>query len=127
LPHLRVLAWLAWVMLALAPVHAAPGGMSGMAPAVGHVAQMVPMSDQMHYTMPTKAECCDGQDHAGHGTTNACHCAATCGTVLPVMAMTLLSAVSPAVLHIASLPVTAPKLAHAPPLRPPLRRAFELT
>ncbi|WP_460876975.1 hypothetical protein [Rhodanobacter koreensis] len=122
-----MLAWLAWLMLALAPVHAAPGGMPGMVPVVDHGVHLAQMSDQMHHAMPTKAECCDGQDHAGHAMTNACHCAATCGTVLPVMAMPLLSAVSPAVLHIASLPVTAPKLAHVPPLRPPLHQVFELT
>ena len=127
LPHLRVMAWLAWLMLALAPVHAAPGGMPGMVPAADHGVHLAHMSDQMHHTMPVKAECCDGQDHAGHGTTNTCHCAATCGTVLPVMAMTLLSAVAPAVLHVDSLRAIAPKLAHAPPLRPPLLRISELT
>lgn len=121
------MAWLAWLMLALAPVHAAPGGMPGMAPAVGHVAHMARMSDQMHHTMPTKAECCDGEDHGSHGMTNTCHCAATCGTVLPVMAMTLLSAATPAVLRVASLSVIAPKLMHAPPLRPPLVVLSKLT
>ncbi|WP_077442582.1 hypothetical protein [Rhodanobacter sp. C01] len=127
LPHLRVMAWLAWLMLAMAPVHAAPGGMPDMAPAAGHAAHQAHMSDGMHHAMPVKSECCDGQDHADHGTMNTCHCAATCSTVLPVMAMTLLSAVAPAVLHVASLRVIAPKLAHAPPLRPPLVRISELT
>lgn len=121
------MAWLAWLMLALAPVHAAPGRMPGMAPAADHGVHLAQMPDQMPHAMPVKAECCDGQDHTGQGTTNTCHCAATCGTVLPVMAMTLLSAVAPAVLHVASLRVIAPKIAHAPPLRPPLARVSELT
>lgn len=120
LPYLRVMAWLAWLMLALAPVHATPGGMPGMVSVIDHSVHLPQMSDQMHRAMPVKAECCDGQDHAGHGMTNTCHCAATCGTVLPVMAMTLLSAVAPAVLHVASLPVRAPRVTYTPLLRPPL-------
>ncbi len=120
LPHLRVMAWLAWLMLAVAPVHAAPGGMMGMGPAVDHSVHQAQMSDQMHHITPAKAECCDGQDDAGHGTTNACHCAATCGTALPVMAMAALSPVAPAAMPVPLGIVVAPKLMHAPPLRPPL-------
>jgi hypothetical protein len=111
------MAWLAWLMLAVAPVHAAPGGMMGMAPAADHAAQQAQASDHAHHT---KAECCDGQDHAGHGTTNACHCAATCGTALPVMAMAALSPVALVAVPVPLGLVVAPKLMHAPLLRPPL-------
>ncbi|OOG56836.1 hypothetical protein B0E48_12175 [Rhodanobacter sp. C03] len=121
------MAWLAWLMLAVAPVHAAPGGMMGMAPAAGHAAHLAQASDHAHHTMSAKAECCDGRDHAGHGTTNACHCAATCGTALPVMAMATFPPVAPAAMPVPLGLVVAPKLMHAPPLRPPLVALPKLT
>jgi hypothetical protein len=121
------MAWLAWLMLAVAPLHAAPSGMRGMAPAVDHGVHLAQMSDHVHHAMPAKVDCCGDQDHAGHGTTNACHCAATCGTALPVMAMAALLPVAPAVLHAPRRMVIAPKLMHAPPLRPPLVGFPELT
>jgi hypothetical protein len=126
-PHLRVMAWLAWLILAVAPVHAAPGGMMGVASAPDQGAHLLHTPDHMHHVMPVKADCCGDRDHGGHGTAGSCHCAATCGTVLPVMAMAGLSLMTPAVLHVSWRKVVAPKLAHAPPLRPPLMRTSELT
>ncbi|MGH8160231.1 MAG: hypothetical protein ACREPQ_19115 [Rhodanobacter sp.] len=126
-PHLRVMAWLAWLMLAVAPVHAAPCGAMEMAAAMGHGAHAAQVSDHAQHAMPVKADCCGGQDHARHGSTSTCHCAVTCGTALPVMTMAALAPVAPAALHGSLRHVVAPKLAHAPPLRPPLLRVFELT
>jgi hypothetical protein len=126
-PHFRVMTWLAWLMLAFAPVHAAPGSLMGMSAALGQGTHLAHVTDHMHHTMPVKAHCCGDQDHGDHGTANACHCAATCGTALPAMAMAGLAPMASTILHVSLRQAVAPKPMHAPPLRPPLLQVSELT
>jgi hypothetical protein len=117
----RALAWLAWLILAVTPVYGTPGGMdmSGAHQAGSAVPSATQVVDHSQHAMPTDADCCGGQGHGQQGSTDACHCAAMCGSLLPAVAMVELA---PAALVGAqrAAPVAAPpSIPHAPPLRPP--------
>ena len=126
------MAWLAWLMLVVPAAHAAPCGMMGMAPAAEQVSPLAQASGSAHHAMPVMADDCGDQgsahqDQAHHGATHACHCVATCATVLPVMTMAGFSPVALTVRHVFLHSVISPERMHAPPLRPPLIQAFELS
>jgi hypothetical protein len=131
-PHLRVMAWFAWLMLALTPVYGAPGGMAsdghGMSHGMSQTSLMIPMTDHAAHDMSAMTtDCCTGQAPHTHDAMSSCHCAATCASVLPVPAMLELA---PAFMHAMSVPrhgAMAPSVTRSPPLRPPLLQTSRLT
>lgn len=127
-PNLRVLAWLAWLMLALTPAYGAPGGTLGDAQGVSQTSAMMPMADHAAPDMAAMTtDCCPGQSPHTHDAMGSCHCAATCASVLPVLAMLELA---PASMHGMPVPrhgTMAPSVTRSPPLRPPLLQTSRLT
>lgn len=119
LPSLRAMAWLAWLLLALAPLHGMPRGMAGDAGAVP-AAAVAHALDHGGQALPAAADCCDGSHPDQHGSMGSAQCAAACGSVLPVLAMAGLTPVTPEPLRVVSSFVAAPSVVHAVPLRPPL-------
>jgi len=113
------MAWLAWLILALAPVHGMPRG------ATGDALQGVAASSVAHHAghgghaMPDRSDCCGEPGHDLHGSMGSTHCAAVCGNVLPVAAMAGLVPVAPEPLHVSPAVAAAPSVVHAAPLRPP--------
>jgi hypothetical protein len=128
LPHLRVLALLAWLVLALAPVHGATGGMTGDARNMGRASSAMPMADHAAHDMSAMtAGCCAAQTPHDHHTGGDCPCAASCTSVLPVLALAV-----PAVpcMHAMAVPrhdAAAPDVVRSPPLRPPMPQTPRLT
>jgi len=119
-PHFRVLAWLAWLILAVAPVHGMPGVM-----VMSDAHQAAPARSATHvlehgqHAMSVDADCCGGQGHGQHASANACHCAAVCGNALPVVAMAELAPLLVGGVHLAARFAAPPSIVHAPLLRPP--------
>jgi hypothetical protein len=119
-PRFRALAWLAWLILAVTPVYGTPGGMAmndahpaGPAPSAAHVA------DHSQHAPPVDADCCGGQGHGQQGSTDACHCAAVCGSALLAVAMVELAPAALVGVQRSALTVAPPSIPHPPPLRPP--------
>lgn len=129
-PHLRVLAWLAWLMLALTPAYGAPGGTMNDAHGVHQTSTAMTMTMADHAEPDLAAmtsDCCAGQSPHTHDAMGSCHCAATCASVLPVVAMLELA---PASMHAMPVPhhgTMAPSVTRSPPLRPPLLQTSRLT
>jgi hypothetical protein len=119
-PHFRVLAWLAWLILAVAPLHAAPGVtvMSGEHQ-MGSARSAAHVVEHGQHAMSVDADCCGGQGHAQHASANACHCAAVCGNALPVVAMVELAPLSLAGVHLTARFAAPSSVIQAPLLRPP--------
>lgn len=127
-PHLRVLAWLAWLMLTVTPVYGAPAGMTGDAHGMGQTSPMMQMADHSAHDMSAMtADCCTGQAAHGHDMTGSCHCAATCASVLPVLAMAELAPPSMDAMPVPRHGAVAPSVTRSPPLRPPLLLTSRLT
>lgn len=125
-PHLRVMAWLAWLFLAVAPVHGMPGQMAGDLPVVTAMSSMTHATDHAGQAMPGMADdCCAGQNHGGDAPMPGCHCVATCASVLPVFAMVTLFPVFPAAIYVPRHGASAPSVTRSPPLRPPLLQTFD--
>jgi len=119
-PHLRVLAWLAWAMLALTPAFAAPAGMGG-AHGGGQAVPAMQMADHDTHDMSAMtADCCAAPTAHGHAAMSDCHCPVTCASVLPAVAMAELAAVPVAAMPVPRRGAMAPHLNRSPPLRPPL-------
>lgn len=122
-PHLRVLAWLAWLMLALTPAYGAPDGTMDDAHGVHQTSTAMTMTMADHAAPDMAAmmsDCCPGQSPHTHDAMGSCHCAATCASVLPVVAMLELA---PASMHAMPVPhqgTMAPSVIRSPLLRPPL-------
>jgi len=119
LPSLRAMAWLAWLILALAPVHGMPRGVAGDAGGAAPAAAVAHAVDHGRQVMPAPTDCCDGLHHDQHGSMGSAQCAAACGSVLPALAMAGLAPVAPELLRVSSSFVAAPSVVHAVPLRPP--------
>jgi len=119
-PHFRVLAWLAWLILAVTPVHGASGAMvmSGVHQAVSARSASHVVEHGQH-AMSADADCCGGQGQALQGSANACHCAAVCSSALPVVAMVELAPLALDGVHLAARFASPPSVVHAPLLRPP--------
>ncbi|WP_426702651.1 hypothetical protein ACPPVV_06525 [Rhodanobacter sp. Col0626] len=115
-PHLRMLAWLAWMFLAVVPVQGVPGaGMTGAASAGG---PMVSVTHAMDHAMQGMADdCCMNQLHGDHCTMQACHCVTT-GDLPTLLQVALVSAATDA-LHVPRQGADAPLVTSSPPLRPP--------
>ena len=130
--RLRAMGALAWLMLVINSLAAAPLGMTGMphahpvhataaavggpaisGPAViGHVQQVVPMAAPAS-AGADHADCCGGPD------TRHCACAAICATALAPMAVVALTPLATTTIYAIPLRLSPPSLATAPPLRPP--------
>jgi hypothetical protein len=110
-PHLRVMAWLAWVMLALLPAHAMPVVM--VMPVASMSVVMQHASARHHHA--TAPDCCADQLAA-----TGCHCAASCVFTMPLVDAPTLAALSFNTRPAAFIVVRAPRLPRVPPLRPPL-------
>jgi hypothetical protein len=124
-PHLRVLALLAWLMLALMPVHGAPGGMMDESHGMN---QAMSMADHGVHDMTTMtADCCAGQTPHDHAATGSCHCAATCASVLPALALAGLAPLRMEAMVVPRHGAMAPSVQRSPPLRPPLQQTPRLT
>jgi len=120
LPSLRAMAWLAWLILALAPLHGMSPGMAGDVGGAAPAAAVAHAFDHGGQALPAPADCCDGSHPDQHGSMGSAQCAAACGSVLPVLAMAGLTPVAPQPLRVVSSFVAAPSVVHAVPLRPPL-------
>jgi hypothetical protein len=113
------MAWLAWLILALAPVHGMPRGM------VGDVLQGTPVTSVAHaadhgqHAMPAAPDCCADHAHGQHDAMTSAHCAAACGSMLPAAALVALLPVAPEPLRVSPPFASAPTVVHAAPLRPP--------
>lgn len=114
------MAWLAWLLLALAPLHGMPRGMVGDAGGAVPAAAVAHALDHGGQALPAPADCCGGAHPDQHGSMGSAQCAAACGSVLPVLAMAGLMPVAPEPLRVVSSFVAAPSVVHAVPLRPPL-------
>lgn len=114
------MAWLAWLILALAPLHGMSPAMAGDAAAAAPAAVVAHAVDHGQQLMPATTDCCDGPHQGQHGSMGSAQCAAACGSVLPVLAMAALVPVAPEPLHVSSSFVTAPSVVHAVPVRPPV-------
>ncbi|MFC5582437.1 hypothetical protein [Rhodanobacter terrae] len=116
----RALAWLAWLILAVTPAYGSAGGMAmSDAHHAGLMASAAHVVGHGRHAMPVDADCCGEQGHGQHGTTDACHCAAVCGSVLPAVAMVELAAAPLAIVQRPAPIAAPPSVPHAPPLRPP--------
>jgi hypothetical protein len=113
------MAWLAWLILAMAPVHGMPGGMMGDPHQGMSVSSIAHPANHGQHAMPAQPDCCGDQGPSLHGSMGAAHCAAMCGSVLPAVAMTELVPVAPTRLRISWRFAPAPSVIHTPPLRPP--------
>jgi len=120
--RLRAMGVLAWLMLVVNSLAAAPMSMTGMPHAQAMQSAMVAASEHGQHDMAVKHAASSCGDQAGcHGsvTDGSCHCAAVCGTtLLPATTVVLASAATRAG-YAMPLPSSAPSLHDAPPLRPP--------
>lgn len=118
--RLRAVAVLAWLMLVINTVTAAPMGLTAAPPLLSMHATVAAVGAHCDHAAPVEPphSCCDDQAD-GHGAAYAyCGCLATCVAVLPSAAVDLAATAITATY--ASAPVAAaPLLASAPPLRPP--------
>ena len=114
------MAVLAWLMLVINTVAAAPMGMAAAPPSLSMHAPVAAAGAHCDHAAPVQPpHCCDDQvDDRGGAAYAYCGCLATCVAVLPSAAVDLAATAITATY--ASAPVAAaPLLASAPPLRPP--------
>lgn len=118
-PHLRVMAWLAWLILVINPVsgYGAPLGIMYDIHSAAHVSHVAQASDYCQQAAPVKVDragCGDYDTGAGH----ICHCAETCCSLLPTAMAVLAPAILSSILWFPRR-VAAPSTGSSPPLRPP--------
>jgi hypothetical protein len=119
------MAWLAWLMLAVAPAYGMPSGMMDGARYATPLSHMV---DHIRHVMPMMvSDCCADQVHADHGAMTVCHCAVTCASVLPALAIAEFAPVALDAMHVPRHGAVAPGIIPSPPLRPPLIQTSSLT
>jgi hypothetical protein len=121
--RLRAMGVLAWLMLVINSLAAAPMGMMGMPHSHPMHTTVAAASEHCHHHVAankTTRSCCDDQAGCCGGITgHTCNCAAMCSTtLLPAPAVVLISTAIPA-RYAMPLPRSAPALNTAPPLRPP--------
>ncbi|KZC40548.1 hypothetical protein RHOFW510R12_16355 [Rhodanobacter sp. FW510-R12] len=114
------MAWLAWLILALVPLHGMPRGMVGDASGATPAAAIAHAADHGRQVMPAPTDCCGDLHHDQHGSTGPAQCAAVCDSVLPSPVMAGLVPVAPESPHVSSSVLAAPSVVHAVPLRPPV-------
>lgn len=112
-PYLRMMAWLAWLMLALLPAHAMPVAMAGS------MAPMASMSSAMpaQHAPDRASACC-----ADHLSTTGCQCTAGGAFTVPPADAPALPRVRFTALSGSPDASRAPGLPAVPPLRPPSRQ-----
>lgn len=112
---LRLTGALAWLMLVINSLAAAPMGMTGVPHSHPMHATVAEVCEHGHHDVVVKASrsCCGGM--TGH----ACHCAAMCSATLPPAAVVVLVSVSITNSYAMPPPSSASSLNTAPPLRPP--------
>lgn len=120
--RLRAMAVLAWLMLVVNSLAAAPMGMTGVPHSHAMQTTMTAVSEHRHHRAAAMGatSCCD--DHAGccDGMAGqACHCAAMCSTTLLPGPAVVVASTEAASVYAVPLPLRAPSLDTAPPLRPP--------
>ncbi|WP_449423267.1 hypothetical protein [Rhodanobacter lindaniclasticus] len=113
---------LAWAMLVVNALAAAPMGMTGGPHLHATQAAIAAAGEHGHHHAAVKASqsgcgdqagCCDGMD--GH----TCQCAAMCSTTMPPAMVVVPTAIAMTTSYATPLPGSAPSLNTAPPLRPP--------
>jgi hypothetical protein len=120
--RLRAVGVLAWLMLVVNSLAAAPMGMAGMPHSHVMQATVAAAGEHGHHDVAVQASrsCCDDQDGCCGGMTgHTCNCAAMCSTTLPPVAAGVLASVAITASYAMPLPSSAPSLNTAPPLRPP--------
>jgi hypothetical protein len=121
--RLRAMGVLAWLMLVINSLAAAPMGMTGMPHSHAMHTTVAAVSEHCHHHVAANKatrSCCDDQagccgDMSGH----TCNCAAMCSTTLPPEPAVVLVAAAITAGYDMPLPGSAPSLNTAPPLRPP--------
>jgi len=113
------MAWLAWLILALAPVHGMPRGMAGDMLQGGPMPSVAHAVEHGQHATPAPSDCCAGHALGQHDVMASAHCAAACGSMLPVVATVALMPMAPEPLHVSPPFASAPSVVHAAPLRPP--------
>ena len=107
---------LAWLMLVINSLAAAPMGMVEGAHSPAMHATAATIGEHSH----PRGSCCDDQGSAcGDMAGFTCHCVAACSTALPTAGMAVLTPLATTVRYAVLLPRSAPSLDNAPPLRPP--------
>ena len=120
-PTLRVLAWLAWLVLAASPVVGMPVEMLDGAPPVAHGTAQVHTMGHGQATSASVDDCChEPLLLTGQHADPDCRCAGVCCSALPVMALAPLTPFALADRPVSRLAGSAPAFVRAPPLRPPL-------
>jgi hypothetical protein len=113
---------LAWLMLVINSLAAAPMSMAGVPHSHPMHATVAAVSEHCHHHVAVEgsrsrcddeAACCGGM--TGHG----CHCVAMYSTTLPPEPVVVLASAAITVGYAMPLPSSAPSLNTAPPLRPP--------
>ena len=120
--RLRAMGVLAWLMLVINSLAAAPMGMTGVPHSHAMHAPVAAASEHCHRHTAVKGSrsCCDDQVGCCGGMTgHTCNCAAMCSTTLPPAATVVLTSAAIPVRYAMPLPSSAPSLNTAPPLRPP--------
>ncbi len=120
--RLRAMGMLAWLMLVINSLAAAPMGMMGAPHSHAMYAAVAATTAHCHHDMAVKQSrhSC-GDQAACHGgmTEGTCHCAAMCSTTLPPATAVVLASTVTSNRYAMPLPGGAPSLNTAPPLRPP--------
>ncbi|UJJ58300.1 MULTISPECIES: hypothetical protein [Rhodanobacter] len=120
--RLRAMGMLAWLMLVINSLAAAPMGMTGGPHSHPMHATVAAVSEHCHHHVAVKASrsCCDDQAGCCGGMTgHTCNCAAMCSTTLPPGPAVALISTAITARYALPLPSSAPSLNTAPPLRPP--------
>ncbi|WP_231381802.1 hypothetical protein [Rhodanobacter sp. OR87] len=119
MPSFRAMAWLAWLILALAPVHGMPRGAAGGALQAAPASTVAQLDGHGDHAMADQSGCCGDRGHDAHGSMGSAYCAAACGSILPAFALAGLVPVAPEPWHVSPSFALAPSVVQAPPLRPP--------
>ena len=124
---LRVLGALAWLLLVINSLAAAPLGMvAGHAShtalaAVAHAAPVAMPGMPVVHAGSDDRSCCNGQTGCCDGlTAHGCSCAAMCSASLPPESLMTLASAGIGLTYALPPSLSAPSLHAAPPLRPPV-------
>jgi hypothetical protein len=119
---LRAAGALAWLMLVVTSLVAAPPDMEGPAAHAMHAAVATVDGHDAHDTRDSAPpEACCGDHATGHGDQAGlhCHCASTCSSALPSFPGVNVHAIGLVMAYDMASRANAPSPATAPPLRPP--------
>jgi hypothetical protein len=121
--RLRAMGVLAWLMLVINSLAAAPMGMTGVPHSHAMHTTVAAVSEHCHHHVAANKaarSCCDDQAGCCGGMTgHSCNCAAMCSTTLPPATAVVLASATITASYAMPLPSSAPALNTAPPLRPP--------